>query len=131
MSIVATVYGRAAFDPRQHVTKGGKDMTTCRLAVDATGHGAEEQQILWVDVLAFGRNAEALARVEKGQMVSAMGKVTLSHFTGKDGTDREQLSLLADSIVTARSGRPGGRKPKGNHQKQPDGEVPFDDAIVF
>jgi single-strand DNA-binding protein len=131
MSMHATVYGRAACEPRQHTTKTGKDMATCRLAVDATGYGAEVQQTLWVDVLAFGRNAEALSRVEKGQMVSAMGKVTLSHYTAKDGTDREQFSLLADSIVTARSGRPGGHKPKGNYQRRPEGEAPFDDAIVF
>ena len=113
MTMHATVYGRASFEPRQHVTKSGKDMTTCRLAVDVTGQG-EEQMTLWPDVLAFGRSAEVLAAVEKGQMVSAMGRVTMSRYTAKDGTEREQLSLLADTIVTARSGRPGGRRPKSN-----------------
>jgi len=135
MSITATLYGRAAFDPRQHVTKANKPMTTCRLAVDATGHNAEDQQTVWFDVLAFGRNAEALAAVEKGQMLSAMGRVTKSVYRAQDGSEREQLTLLADAIVTARSGRPGGRRQRddgpGRYDVSRRPQAPFDDEVAF
>ncbi len=143
MSMHATVYGRCAFDPRQHTTRANKPMTTCRLAVDATGHNADEQQTLWFDVLAFGRNAESLADVSKGQMVSAMGKVTRSVYTAKTGEEREQLTLLADAIVTARSGRPGGRRQSNQSNNGPNESAnygasgrmqeppPFDDEMVF
>jgi len=137
MTIHATIYGRCAFDPCQHTTKGGKDMTTVRLAVDATGRD-DEQMTIWFDVLAFGRNAEALAAVEKGQMVSAMGRVTKSVYRAQDGTEREQLTLLADAIVTARSGRPGGKRKQAGNGTRDHGASgrmqeppPFDDEMGF
>ncbi len=110
MTMHASIHGRAAFDPRQTTTKSGKPMTTCRLAVDVTGHNQADEQTLWVDLLAFGHQAEDLARVEKGQMVSAMGRVTRGTFTGRDGTERESWTLLADSVLTVRSARPGQRR---------------------
>jgi single-strand DNA-binding protein len=106
----ATIYGRAAFDPRQHQTKAGQPMTTCRLAVDVTGRDESDPQTMWIDVLGFGRAAEDLARVEKGAMVSAMGRVTKGSYTAKDGETRETWALLADAVLTARAGRPGARK---------------------
>lgn len=130
MSMTATIYGRCAFDPRQHTTKSGKDMTTARLAVDVTGRDESDQQTMWVDVLAFGRAADDLSRAEKGQFVSAMGKVTRGTFTTKDGTEREQWTLLADGIVTARTGRPGSRKPTGA-QAQQQAPAGFDDRLPF
>ncbi len=98
MSIHASIYGRAVADPKRHITKGGKPMSTIRLAVDATAGNVEERQTLWLDVLAFGANAELLAGVHKGEMVSATGKVTKSVYTPQGGTEREQLTLIADGL---------------------------------
>lgn len=135
MSMHSTIYGRAAFDAREHTTKAGKPMASCRLAVDVTGKDASDQETLWADALAFGRAAEDLARVEKGQFVSAMGKLTRGQFVGKDGVARESWTLLADGVVTARSGRPGQRRQPGNgaRQQRPqhDPQVPFDDPMGF
>jgi len=127
MSMQATVYGRAAFEPRQHQTKAGKPMASARLAVDVTGKD-DEQQTLWLDVLAFGRAADDLARVEKGGMVSAMGRVTRGTYTAKDGTERESWTLLADAVITARSGRPGQRRQPQQRAPAP---APFDDAMPW
>lgn len=101
-------------------------MTTARLAVDVTGHGADESETLWVDVLAFGANADTLAGCAKGEMLSAMGKLTRGRYTPQDGPERETWTLTADSLLTALSGRPGGRKavPRG------DG-APFNDRLSF
>jgi single-strand DNA-binding protein len=136
MTMTATVYGRCAFDPRQHITQTGKPMTTARLAVDVTGRDESDQQTMWVDVLAFGRSADDLSRAEKGQHVSAMGKVTRGTYTTKDGTEREQWTLLADGVVTARSGRPGGRKSNGAQVQnrasaQQQAPADFDDRLPF
>lgn len=109
MSMHSTIYGRLAFDPRQTTTRTGKDMSSCRVAVDVTGRDESDQQTLWVDVLAFGQHAEQLAKLAKGDMISAMGRCTRGTYQAKDGTERESWTLLADAIVTARSGRPGGR----------------------
>ena len=110
MTMHATIYGRAAFDARQHLTKAGKPMTTLRLAVDVSNRDAPEQETLWIDALAFGRVADDLARVGKGQMVSAMGKVVRGQYTSKEGEIRESWSLLTDAVITARTGRPGQRR---------------------
>ena len=133
MSMHATIYGRAAFDARQHITKTGNPMTTLRLAVDVTNRDALEPETVWFNALAFGRAAEDLARVEKGQMVSAMGKVTRGQYTTQEGEVRESWSLLADAVITARSGRPGQRRrqdPRTPPQGPPDPQAPdFDDPL--
>jgi single-strand DNA-binding protein len=143
MTMTATVYGRAAFEPRQHTTKSGNAMTSIRLAVDVTGRDESDAQTFWVDVLGFGRAADDLAAVAKGAMVSAMGKLTRGTYTGKDGTERESWSLLADSVLSARSGRPGAR-PQGSRTDRPSDAAnranaaaqapsgaPFDDSLPF
>jgi single-strand DNA-binding protein len=105
--LIASVYGRLAFDPASRTTKTGKPMCTARVAVEA-GSNAETQETLWIDLLAFGTNAEALLALAKGQMVSAVGRLTKGRYTTKDGLEREQFTLLADSLVTARTARPKG-----------------------
>ena len=126
--LIASVYGRLAFDPVQRTTKAGKSMATGRLAADATGSQADEPETLWLDLLCFGHQAEALLALEKGQMVSCIGRLTKGRYTTKDGTEREQLTLIADAIVSAKSSRPRTRKPSEPGRA---GELPFDDALGF
>ena len=85
MTIHASIHGRAGNDPAQSTTAAGKDMTRLSVAVNAAGFNAETEETLWVSILAFGRVADDLARAAKGQMVTAQGKLTRGHFTGKDG----------------------------------------------
>ncbi|MCF7995357.1 MAG: single-stranded DNA-binding protein [Chromatiaceae bacterium] len=133
MTMHATLYGRAAFDARQYLTKAGKPMTTLRLAVDVSNRDAIEQETLWIDALAFGRAADDLARVEKGQMVSAMGKVVRGQYTSKEGEIRERWSLLTEAVITARTGRPGQHRSQDTSTHppaQPDPQAPdFDDPL--
>jgi single-strand DNA-binding protein len=103
--LIASAYGRLAFDPASRTTKSGKPMTTARVAVEA-GSNAETQETVWIDLLAFGTNAEALLALAKGEMVSAVGRLTKGRYTTKLGEEREQFTLLADSLVTARTARP-------------------------
>jgi len=59
--ITASISGKMAFDPREITTKSGKPMTTGRLACsDDAG------ETIWIDLLAFGHNAQWLARAIKG-----------------------------------------------------------------
>ena len=119
MTIVASIHGRAGADPVRSTTQSGKDMTRLSVAVDVAGFNAEDEESVWISILAFGRVADDLARAGKGQMVAAMGKLTRSHYTGRDGQERESWSLLADAVLVAASARPGGqRRRDGQSQGQ-------------
>lgn len=111
--LIANVYGRLGNDPVARTTKDGKAMATCSMAVDITPHNAEEQETLWVSVLTFGQVAETLLRAEKGQMVAAIGRMTKGQYTAKTGEIKEQWTLLAESVITAKTARPQGnaRRP--------------------
>jgi single-strand DNA-binding protein len=106
--LIANLYGRLGQDPVERLTNTGKLMATCSVAVDVAGHAAEPAT-LWVSVLAFGQVAEALLRAEKGQMLAAMGRLSRGEYTSKTGEVREQWTLVAESVVTAKSARPGRR----------------------
>lgn len=125
--IVASIHGRCAKDVIIGETKAGKTMARTTLAVDASGFRAEEQETLWITLFAFGKQADLLEKVQKGEMVSAFGRMSRSHFTGKEGEQRESWSLAADSLVTARSARPPGRKAAPRSSAG----VDFDDEISF
>ena len=116
MSGQLAAYGRLVFDPRPHETTSGKPMTTGRLAVDvAVREGGETgEATLWLDLLAFGRVAEDLSRHTKGDLVSVAGPLRLSRFKHREsGEDREHWQVVLDSLVSARSVRPGGGRRKG------------------
>ncbi len=108
--IRASIYGRLGADPVERQTKNGKVMVTASLAVSA-GRPDADQETQWFNLIAFGRAAEALARHAKGDLLAAMGPLHRTRFTGRDGQEREGWSLTAESIVSARTVRPGsGRK---------------------
>lgn len=105
----ASTYGRLAADPRSIETKSGKPMATCRLAVHLD---REDEAPLWLGLVAFGRLADELMRHGKGELVSVSGRIQRNTWTDRQtGEIREQLQLLADSLISARTVRPsGGRK---------------------
>lgn len=63
--------------------------------------------------MAFGKVAETLARHKKGDLISASGRLKLNRWTDRDGGEHEQLQIVADAVVSARSVRPGGRRRSG------------------
>lgn len=125
--IQASIHGRIGQAPVPGQTQTGQPMTRCSIAVDVTGHNATDEESVWVSVMAFNRAADDLARAEKGQTLSAMGRLTRSHYVAKDGTERESWSLLADAVVTVKSARPPGRKAGPMASPRAD----FDDPIDF
>ncbi len=108
--IRASIYGRAGRDPQTSQTKTEKLMCSLPLAVDIARE--REEGTLWISVLAFGRLAEALQRHTQGDLIAAMGKLSRSSYTTGDGTIKESWTLVADSICSAKTVRPGGGKGK-------------------
>ena len=111
-----SVYGRLTGDPRAIETRTGNPMTVGRLAVSlpCRENGEDGEAAAYFGLVAFGELAESLARHLKGDMVGAFGRVKINRYTNRDGEAQEEMQIMVDGLVSARTVRPGGgrkRKP--------------------
>jgi single-strand DNA-binding protein len=111
--IHASIRGRLGGDPVQRETRAGKEMVTASAAVDVAKPG-EEPVSEWISIVAFGAVAKLLAQHAKGDAISAMGSMTRSTFTGRDGQERTSWSLLVESILSARTAA-GNKRSREQH----------------
>lgn len=111
-------------------------MTLARMAVPLPCSQADDgTATMWLSVLAFGRQAEALERHRKGELLSVAGNMQISQWTGQNGETRQGYQVIADSVISARAARPGGnrRKTTGTQGNQlpAGGDDPYGDDIPF
>lgn len=82
MTAQIAAYGRLVDDPQVKQTSKGTSMTLARMAVSLPCSQAQDgQATLWLSVLAFGKQADALARHEKGDLISVAGNMQISQWT--------------------------------------------------
>ena len=145
--IQAAIRGRLGADPIERETQSGKSMVTVSLAVDVGRHGHSEITE-WFSLSAFGAQAKSLLRHKKGDLISCFGDLHKTKYMSKDGVEKENWSLTAQSILSARTTRSsggGGKKKKTGttrHGLEPgqvegqgtynqNAELVFDDPIPF
>lgn len=110
MTAQISAYGRLVADPETRTTGKGTNMAMARLAVWLPCNAAEDgQATFWLGVIAFGKQAEALALHAKGDMVSVAGNMQLNRWTGQDGRTQQGYQVLAESVISARTVLPGGK----------------------
>ena len=110
MAAQISAYGRLVADPETRTTGKGTNMAMARLAVSLPCNTAEDgQSTFWLGVIAFGKQADALARHVKGDLVSVAGNMQLNQWKGQDGGTLQGYQVLADSVISARTVRPGGK----------------------
>ena len=108
MTAQIAAHGRLGADPVQRQSQAGKPWATVSIAVQiAEGDDAPPQ---WFQLVAFGRVAETLAKHSKGDLISVAGRLQLNRWQDRDGADHERLQILADTIISARSVRSGGKR---------------------
>lgn len=105
MNAQMALWGRLGAQPRQLDTQSGTLMAIGSVAVDVGDAEAPE----WFGIVAFGRQAEDLLRHGKGEAVSVSGRVQRRTWNSGE-EERTQLQVVADSLVSSRSVRPGGRR---------------------
>lgn len=111
MTAQISAYGRLVADPQSRTTANGTSMTMGRLAVALPCHAAEGGEVtFWLGVVAFGKQADALAEHVKGDLVSVAGTMQVNQWTGKDGGTQQGYQVVADSVISARTARPGGKR---------------------
>ena len=135
MTAQISAYGRLVADPQTRTTNSGTSMAMARLAVALPCNAAENgEATFWLSVIAFGKQADA-------------GNMQLNQWTGKDGGTQQGYQVLADSVISARTVRPGGKAGQQGQasdalrraQQQPpapghedyDQTPPFNDDVPF
>lgn len=140
MTAQIAAYGRLVDDPQVKQTSKGTPMTLARMAVSLPCSQAQDgQATLWLSVMAFGKQADFLAKHQKGDVASVSGTMQVSQRTGQNGETRQGWQVIADSVISARTARLGGKKGQQgqatdalNRAKQQAGnDDPYGDNIPF
>lgn len=144
MTAQISAYGRLVADPQTRTTNSGTSMAMGRLAVALPCHAVEGGEVtFWLGVVAFGKQADALAEHVKGDLVSVAGTMQVNQWTGKDGGTQQGYQVVADSVISARTVRPGGkagqqgqatdalRRAQQPSSDEYDQRPPFDDEAQF
>ena len=128
--IRVSVYGRLGSDLVKRETRTGKPMVTGSLAVSA-GRPDADEETQWFNLIAFGRAAEDLVRHGKGDLIACMGPLYRNRYTAHDGQEREGWSLTVESIMSARTVRPGGGRKRAETAKPTPAGAPAGNATPF
>ncbi|WP_096952253.1 single-stranded DNA-binding protein, partial [Escherichia coli] len=113
MTAQIAAYGRLVDDPQVKQTSKGTPMTLARMAVPLPCSQADDgTATLWLSVMAFGKQADFLAKHQKGDVASISGVMQISQWTGQNGETRQGYQVIADSVISARAARPGGNRRK-------------------
>lgn len=93
MNVVAIV-GRLGRDPELRNTGSGNPVANIVLAVDGRG----DEEVSWIDVVAFGKTAEAAATyLNKGRRVGVQGRLRQSRWETKEGGKRSKVEVIASA----------------------------------
>lgn len=129
--IQCSAYGRLGADPKERETKAGKAMATASIAVDVAAYDAAGEVTMWLSVAAFGKVADQLLRHAKGDLLAVMGRLTLRQWQDREGRERETWSLLAESLHSSRTVRPGGKRKADSKQAAFNMQAPNDAGRPF
>lgn len=119
MSGQVALYGRLGDAPIERTSQAGNLWATASLAVDLSDGRQDAPPVQWFGVVAFGRQAESLIRHGKGDLIGVSGRLQLSVWTDEDGNQRTKLQVIADTILSARTVRPGGKR-RADHEQGAD-----------
>lgn len=77
-------------NPKTRTTGKDNTLTTAQLAVSMPCHAAQNgEATFWLAVVAFGKQSDALAKHQKGNMISVAGNMQLSQWKGQDAPQNE------------------------------------------
>lgn len=130
MTAHIAVHGRLVVDVQSKTISNGNTMAFTRLAVALPCRDVEESELtFWLAVTAFGKQADCLLKHQKGDLISVSGNMQASQWKGNNGVLQTGYQMVADSVISAKTVRPGGRKKGAGGQPStgddyPD-EVPF------
>ena len=102
-----TVLGHLGSDAELRFSTKGAPIAGFRVAVNqvrTSASGEREESTEWFRINVTGRQADYAAHLQKGQRVLAIGRLQISHFQRKDGTQGTGFDVWADEVQNV-SGR--------------------------
>jgi single-strand DNA-binding protein len=136
MSAFIDIHGRLGRDPEQRTSAGDKIWASASVAVDLGREAGGPAT--WFKIIGFGATAEHLAGLHKGDVIAAIGRLQLNRWQTQGGEQREDLEVVVEQLLSARSVRPNGGKRRGDDPARqapasrmaesapvPDDEIPF------
>ena len=110
-----TVLGNLGSDAELRFSTKGAPIAGFRVAVNqvrTNANGEREESTEWFRINVTGRQADYAAHLQKGQRVLAIGRLQISHFQRKDGTQGTGFDVWADGVQNV-SGRPASEGEDG------------------
>lgn len=115
--------GNLTRDPELRVTPGGMSICKFGIAVNrrfTTKEGEAREEVTYVDIDAFGRQAEVIAKfLQKGQPIHIDGRLKLDQWETKEGEKRSRLGVVLEGfqfVGPAQGGGEGGGR-SGNYEE--------------
>lgn len=91
--------GRLTQDPEKRFTPNGTSTATIRLAISRRKRNGQDQPPVYVDVVSFGAQADAVAEhLSKGRRVAITGRLEYREWKDKDNNPRSKHEIVADSV---------------------------------
>ncbi len=113
--------GRLTKDPELRSTANGQSVASFRIAAS----GFREGDTLFLDVSAWGKQAEPVSRyTKKGSRVAVSGRLKQREWTAQDGSKRTAYEVAANDVVFLDT-REEGQRPAPQAQSPNDDDVPF------
>ena len=134
------IMGRLGRDPEVRYTQAGKPVASFSLAVDRdyTDQATGKRPTDWIDVVAWDARARFVQQYfRKGRMAIVEGRLQVRDYTGRDGSKRRAVEVVADSVYFGDSkptpdseGNADERQlpsppPQDFADQDDDGELPF------
>ena len=94
-----TIIGNLTKDPELRTTTNGVSVCSFTVAVNKRAKQGEQPETEYFRVTAWRERGELCAKfLQKGKKVCVVGAVSVSTFTGNDGTTRASLEVVADEV---------------------------------
>lgn len=113
--------GRLTGDAESFQTKN--ETTGCKFRL-AVNDRRDKERTLFVNVLCFGKMAEALQpQLTKGRIVSTQGKLRIDEYVDKEENKRTSVCVMADEISLGPSADSIIRKPRETSDTKENGST--------
>ena len=118
--------GNLTRDPELRSLPSGSPICKMGMAINRRFRdqsGEMREQTCFVDLTAFGRQAETLNQyMKKGNPLLIDGRLQFSKWTGKDGQNRSKLEVVVENFQFLGGGRSDGEGAKPAPAAQPAGQ---------